>query len=588
MTTHALVAGLLLATALPSIAGEHALLSGRVTDLNGQALAATAVSLERAAGSEGARTLTVFSDDDGLFRFPSGVGAGTLNVRRIGFHPESRTTAGGDGDRVHFALRRDGNLAHTAPASAWLAAAPDSGAKHLTVLMCTGCHQFPTPRIRHYATAMATVPGGDALAADAREQWMRRVRQDGWHAAVKYMRAKAYDIFPEGSDIQIARLPWKTIQDERFALFNDADENVIANFLADHMPSQFDYLGRYSHDAPSAANSRTVIREYPLPDTSLVREVVVVRGSPYIWGADVHRNRLLRLDPDTGEQRWFAVPYDGATGPHTIVGDPEGHVWVTMIENDILGRFDPASEQWKLWKLNETGSDVFGGQAVVHDIAYDHTGELARDAQGRVWLTLVGSNRMASLHPETGQVRHYPAPPVAGRSGINITLYGTLLSADGRCAWFSQLNGYVGCFNTETLTSESLVAFDPGAGPRRMAIDTQGTLWIPLFGAGQIVKYDTNERRELARYPLPDRAAAPYAVTWDERRGVLWVGNSNVDGLYRFDPATERFAWLPLPRAKSYLRQVALHPESNDLVVTYAHLPVGSGPSMVVTIEPGD
>jgi streptogramin lyase len=121
-----------------------------------------------------------------------------------------------------------------------------------------------------------------------------------------------------------------------------------------------------------------------------------------------------------------------------------------------------------------------------------------------------------------------------------------------------------------------------------MTIDATGILWIPLFGSGEMVKYDTNSRREVARYELPDRSAAPYAVTWDARRKVVWVANSNVDSVYRFDPATERFTVLPLPRQEGYLRQLALHPESNDLIVTYANLPVGSGPSMALTITPGD
>lgn len=563
-------------------------LHGRITDINGRPLANVMASLDRGLSAHGAAIVTVFSDAAGNYRFPTEAGAGTLFIKRLGYRPETINVANVAPQGVDFALTVSANVAASAPASAWLAQAPETAAKHLTQLMCTGCHQFPTPKVRNYATALTTVPGGEALSGTERRQWQHRVKLAGWHAAVKYMRAKTYDIFPEGSSIQLSKLPWEMIQNPAYALFNDDDETVIAEFLAEHMPTQFDYLPAYEPGAPSAVNGRTVIREYRLPDTSVVREVVVVRGSPYIWGADVHRNRLLRLDPASGEQRWFDVPYDKATGPHTIIGDIDGKVWVTMIESDILGRFDPDTEKWQLWKLNETGTEVFGGQAVVHDITYDHTGELARDGEGRIWLTLVGSNKMASLDPQSGEVHHYPAPPVAGRTGVNITLYGTLLSADGRCAWFSQLNGYVGCFNTETLESESLLAFEPGAGPRRMSIDRDGILWIPLFGSGQIVKYDTHARRELERYDLPDRSAAPYAVTWDARRDVLWVANSNADALYRFDPASEAFTVLPLPRAKSYLRQLALHPESNDLIVTYGHLPVGSGPSMALTIAPGD
>jgi streptogramin lyase len=314
--------------------------------------------------------------------------------------------------------------------------------------------------------------------------------------------------------------------------------------------------------------------------------VAAVKGSPYLWGADVEQNRLLKLDLVTGERRWIPVPYPKASGPHTILGDPEGRLWISMIENDLLTRFDPASETWEVWKLNE-GTDVFGGEAIVHDIAFDHTHRVARDHLGRVWLTLSGANELGAFDPETAEVVRYPAPAVAGRSPMNVTIYGAVMSADGGCVWFSQLNGFVGCFNTRTLEAESLIEFPRGSGPRRMAIDEDDVLWIPLFGAGRLVKYDTAARRVLKHYDLPDRSAAPYALTWDSRRGVLWVANSNLDALYRFDPVTVQFSILPLPRQQSYLRQLALHPETNDLLITYANIPAGSGPSMAVVVKPG-
>ncbi|MCC7411613.1 MAG: carboxypeptidase regulatory-like domain-containing protein [Gammaproteobacteria bacterium] len=590
---------LLLALLLPACATSDEVrepspqLAGRVSDLNGRPLAAAAVVLDRGEHVRGASVVTVFTEQNGAFRFPRQAdlvsAQSTLEVRLLGYRPAVMPVSKREaGATIDFVLEPVSNRANQVPASAWLAAAPESQGKHLTQLMCTACHQFPSPKVRHYGELLATVPGGEQLKSQEKQAWQRVVRKEAWRSMVMYMRAKTYDVFPEGTAMDIRNIPWDTVQNPEYALFNLEDEAIIADFLADQLPTQFELLSDYSYGAPSAVNDRTVIREYRLPQAALVREVTAVVGSPYIWGADVRKNRLLRLDPQTGDQNWFPVPYEKATGPHTIVGDRDGRIWVSMIENDLLGRFDPEREQWKLWTVNETGTNVFGGQAIVHDIAFDHEERLAHDARGRIWLTLAGHNKMAGLDTQTGEVHHYAAPPIDGRSSINVTLYGTVMSPDGKCAWFSQLNGYVGCFNTEKLEYEGLVEFPRGAGPRRMSIDRNDVLWIPLFGAGQLVKYDARARKELARYDLPDRSAAPYEVTWDERRQVLWVANANADALYRFDPVTERFSVLPLPRSQAYFRQVALHPQSNDLLLTYANIPAGSGPSMVVIIEPGD
>lgn len=580
----------LLALAATAPAEVHeADVAGRVVDINGRPVPHAMASLNRGS-VPGANVVTVFAGDDGYFSFPPDAlpvaADGALRVTRLGF--ESVDVPLTSAAPTFVVLPRTDNLATLAPASAWLAGIPESADKDLARLTCAQCHQFPAPRVRDYTASLALVPGGEDLEKAAQADWQHTVRREGWRSMMTYMRARTYDLFPQGTAMELRNIPWDSVIDPELGLFNLEDETAIVSVLADHMPTQYAHLSGYDGgNPPHAAGAGAAIYEYRLPGDALVREVTAVKGSPYLWGADVEHNRLLKLDLETGAQSWIPVPYAKASGPHTILGDSAGKIWISMIENDLLTRFDPATEAWEVWKLNE-GADVFGGEAIVHDIAFDHTHRVARDHRGRVWLTLSGANELGAFDPDTAEVDRYPAPAVPGRSAMNVTIYGAVMSRDGECVWFSQLNGYVGCFNTRTLQTESLIEFSRGAGPRRMAIDDDDTLWIPLFGAGRLVKYDTNARRVVERYDLPDRSAAPYALTWDRRRGVIWVANSNLDALYRFDPQTGVFSILPLPRPQSYLRQLALHPESNDLLLTYANIPAGSGPSMAVVVKPGE
>src|SRR5262249_46773988 len=150
--------------------------------------------------------------------------------------------------------------------------------------------------------------------------------------------------------------------------------------------------------------------------------------------------------------------------------------------------------------------------------------------------------------------------------------------------------GCIGAFNTATLKFEEVVQFpDPNDGPRRIAMSDSDVLYVALFGAGQLAEYNTRTHAMVGVYDLPDRASAPYAVTWDPIRKVVWIVTSNSNVLYRFDPRGKSFAVLPLPREGAYMRMVAVDKQTGNLVTSYANLvePV-FGPRMAVMIDPGD
>ena len=127
------------------------------------------------------------------------------------------------------------------------------------------------------------------------------------------------------------------------------------------------------------------------------------------------------------------------------------------------------------------------------------------------------------------------------------------------------------------------------AGPRRLTISDDDILYVPLFGSGQLIEYDTKARQQLGIYDLPDTGSAPYSVTWDPVRRVVWIATANADAIYRFDPADKSFAVLPLPRTGAFLRMIDVDPATGLLVSSYANIvEFVQGPRMALTIDPGD
>lgn len=573
-------------------------LSGRVIASDaGRGVEHAAVTLTFPKSHAGPSAITVFTDAEGRFSVKDDAlperDRIRIDARKLGWRQVEPAVPGQGRKGVLVYLARTSNIADDAPASAWFSNMPGGDERNITLASCSSCHQMASPRVREFAAKIEAVgngPDGDRKALD---EWRKLVRQESWRAVVKYMRSKHYAVFPLESPMNLDAIDWPTAQNADYNFFDVRQGEIIAKYLADHFPSSTAQLSAddYHYGAPLGVSPKTVIREYALDRAALVREMVPEPKSPYLWGADVRRNLILRLDPRNGGTKWIKVDFNGSTGPHTIVPDDDGRLWVSMIDHDQFGRFDPKTGKWTLWTLRPTNlpdTQAIGGAAIVHDMSIDSRGHLARDAFGKIWITLVGSNQMGTLDPDSGEVAFYDVNKIDGLSPINHLIYSTVVSADGKQAWYSQVNGYVGCIDTATHKVVKLVPFAEGEGPRRMARDNAGNLWVALFGSGRVAKIDMATGRIVGTYEMPDPAAAPYAVTWDERRKAVWVVNANSDVIYRLDPQTGESTVYPLPRRMAYLRQLAIDPDSGSLVASYGNYPEGSGPSMGVVIDVGD
>lgn len=584
-------------------AGE---LTGRVMAIgNGQPVPEAMVTLTFPSATRAPTAITVFSDAQGVFRFsglPSPLPeATTVAASKLGYRQvepsdgKLRLDRVPAGERPQVLLETIGDIADSVPASAWLAPMPagEANEKAITITSCTSCHQFPSPRVRQYAAQIEAVSKGPDADRKALEEWRKVVRHEAWRTVVKYMRPKHFAVFPLESPVNLDAVDWPTAINADFNFYSARQGDLIAKYLADHFPRTTATLRRddYQYGAPLGVTPRTVIREYAFPDDALVREMVPSPETETFWGADVRRNMIVRVDAATGQTKWFKPDYKGSTGPHTIVPDDSGNMWVSMIDNDQFSRFDTRKEQWKLWTLrpsNLPDTAAMAGSAIVHDMSIDSRGHLARDKYGKVWVTLVGSNQLGTLDPESGEVAFHDTYRLEGFSPINHLIYGVVIPKGGKTVWYSQLNGVVGSVDAKTVQLDKVIPFPEGAGPRRMAVDNAGTLWVPLFGTGQIAKVDMASGKVTNTFDLPDLGAAPYAVTWDEKRKALWVANANSDVIYRMDPKTGASTVIPLPRKMAYLRQIGIDHRNGRLVASYGNYPEATGPSMGVVIDVGD
>ena len=564
-------------------------IAGTVKDTQGNAVAGAMVVVE--CNCLGASEIAVFSDQMGEYQTPklrAGVSADSVKVscRKVGYEPSEQSPSDSMAGvlEVDFRLTPIDNVADQVPGSAWVSLMPDNNARRRLVYKCSDCHETPGTRVKAFASTLK------GRSEDQREK--------AWRGSIELMRAALFTMatrsFAPG-DKEVHRLRWdidpnadsfkEYIKPEN-SRHNQDDEDIIAPFLAKHMPTSFtkfsasDYREIYKEGGKLGANKNTFFKVYELPRVSLVREVSTVNGLRYVWGVDTLKNRILRLNPDDGDQEWYETPSKPA-GPHSIWPDSEGNLWITLEESGEVAKFDPRTQTWS--EKYQLGA---GGAGIVHDVAQDDVHDVAFDAQGRVWMTFTGMNKLGSLDPKTEEVKLYDMP-LSEEPAMQTLIYGCVMTSD-KNVWFSQIGGVVGEFNTQTLKVETVLPFAEGAGPRRLAVGENDILYIPLFGEGQLVVYDTRAGEELGRYDLPDKVAAPYSATWDPQRKVVWVSSNASDRIFRFDTKTTEFTQYPLPRGPALLRMVLLDYQTGDLWLPYSTFPVGDGPSVLVMMHPGD
>jgi len=561
--------------ALPGLALATSAIEGQVVDINGHPLPQAQVIFERPDGARGASYVTVFTDAGGEFRFPGeyDLGAGTVpvRVRSLGYEQIDRSANAHDGGAVEltFVVGKVQNQAGVAPASAWLGRIEDRETKSGFVMDCIDCHQVPAPEVRNYAALIADLDAPDPVLA----------RSHSWNTIVKYMNYLSAWEFSRG-----ARSTDEKPDPDAVYSVNNGEQ--VAALLSEVFDDPLDTISGYDWGAPLVATADTVIREYEIPRPNAVREALMLGAPRTLWVADVSSNRMFGVDVSTGAQSVNEVPSDVLMGPHSLHRGRDGSLWVTPLFNGVVGHMDAGTGRWETWRLETDDGKVPG----IHDLSFGYRHELLTDDDGYIWFSDIRNTSIGYFDPRTGGSKIWPAPPSPGRPGI-AALYGLVMTSKRDEVWYSQLgNGTFGGFDlAEKAYIGPFQLPDANAGPRRITIDDNDVMYIALYGSGQLLAFDTKAREIVGTYDLPDTGSAPYAATWDPLRRVIWVVTSNGDVIYRFDPESESFGVLPMPREQAFMRMLDVDPETGVLVTSYANIVENvHGPRMALIIDPGD
>ena len=107
------------------------------------------------------------------------------------------------------------------------------------------------------------------------------------------------------------------------------------------MPAYKETVRPFSSDAMNI-----VYVEYDMPGPSRMPFSATPDKDGYLWIPNFGvANKITRLDPKTGEMQDFSVPNIGTAGVHSTVPAADGSVWLTEQGSNKVGRWDPNTQK---------------------------------------------------------------------------------------------------------------------------------------------------------------------------------------------------------------------------------------------------
>lgn len=362
---------------------------------------------------------------------------------------------------------------------------------------------------------------------------------------------------------------------------------------------------------PGEALAKAHLVEWPMGvGGGYIHDLAVGQGG-WIYAVDMSLDRIEAINtltdarvswaidprghPRGGYMRGAAQPVgtSGASqGPHSVELGDDGRLWITHSLGSEIAAFDPASGDLQHWSLPR-------GAYYPHSL---------RVRAGHVWFTIALSNQLGHLDVSTGAVEVLPLPTAdleqsLGRNFLGITFglaslwpgqdrhvdlnlarlsgsggrtlplpYGIDLAPDGSVYWTQLYGDTLGRYEPKTGALSHWST--PFVGPRRLAVDQEGKVWIPAFGSGLLARFDP-VTEQFTRFPLPSIPAggdAPYALGVHPMTGDVWVTSTTQDVLYRFAPKSETFTVYPLPTRGTFMREIEFGPRG-EICTTYSNLP---------------
>ena len=288
---------------------------------------------------------------------------------------------------------------------------------------------------------------------------------------------------------------------------------------------------------PRLSELKTDITEYTLPDKAAPL-YPVYDGNDTIWISDSSQARLwkfaisqkqftqykfdgkttvfLKLD---GNKVWFTDTPDGKIGyfdtqteqfntitlpmkavPISLETDNDGNIWVALVDQHMLLKYDPIS-----------------GKFEEHKIPTNPSGPLAltKDQEGMIWFAESQGGKIGVINPASGKIQEFaPKDPLKEPFFLSFDKDGTILVSEHAALRIVRFDPYLQTF------SPVVSLADPNALPFALAQDKFGNTWIAQHTSDKLGIFDP-QKKEFAELIIPSQTTFTQFL-FNDNNGDIW------------------------------------------------------------------
>jgi virginiamycin B lyase len=306
----------------------------------------------------------------------------------------------------------------------------------------------------------------------------------------------------------------------------------------------FAFAGVYA--APLADAVDVQIDEWTTPSKPPYPHDPAVAPDGSIWYTGQRANVVGRFDPATQQFKEFPLPTPNS-GPHGILPDKQGNIWYTGNSAGLIGKLDPKTGKITEYKMPDPKAKD------------PHTMVFLKN--GMMLFTVQAGNFVGSLDPKApdGAIKLVSPPTASARP------YGIMLDSR-EIAYFDEFNApNIGSIDPKTMKIVEYPLPSKAARPRRIAVAKDDTVWYGDYARGYLGHLNP-ATKQVEEFKSPGgEESKPYAILATSDGAVWYVetGDDTHNVLVRFNPLSKMFQTWPIPGGGGTVRNMDIDRSGN-------------------------
>jgi len=292
-------------------------------------------------------------------------------------------------------------------------------------------------------------------------------------------------------------------------------------------------------------STRVLITEYDLPRRPMLPHDVIIDADGIAWISLFDEDFLGRFDPRTLQYKEYPIPVtrkDFPKGSLDLEVDPDGNLWLSRMFQTGAAKFDKKTERVQSFPLPPDRQNVHSQQSMV--------GPQRWTVDQKLWINDAGIPGLHRLDMKTGKWETWK--PYENLKGPH-SVYGIYADSKNNIFFMDFSGENVGKIEAASGKLTLFPTPTPRSRPRRGRMDDQDRVWFAEWRAEQIGMFDTKAEK-FQEWPVPGPYTAPYDVVRD-KNGKVWVAGMNSDRILRMDLESGETLSYPLP-SQTNIRRV--------------------------------